>query len=321
MKILANSHSIALATPFVISRGARTHCQVVRVSIEHQHWKAVGECTPYPRYGESVDSVLQQIEQWSDELKNLPPVQAKQQLQLLPPGAARNALDCALWDLICQMEGTHFPSPYFKVPRSMETAMTVSVGSVDVMTSQARDYVAQGATLLKVKLDAAEVIERVAAVRQAAPNCKLILDANEAWTDLDLPTLFQQLTQYDITMIEQPLPSDNDTQLSSIEHPIPICADESCHTRQQLHELIGRYEMINIKLDKTGGLTEALALEECARDFGFAIMVGCMLGSSIAMKSALPIATRAEVVDLDGPVLLGQDVENGLNYKNGTLCL
>jgi L-alanine-DL-glutamate epimerase-like enolase superfamily enzyme len=321
MLIEAKEHSIELATPFVISRGARTHCHTVRVTASHNQQQGTGECTPYPRYGESVESVIAQIEAWVPELENLSPQMAKQRLQNMPAGAARNAVDCALWDLIGKEEETLFPSPYFHVDGAIETAMTVSIGDAHKMAEQAAQYVEQGATLLKVKLDNEAVIERVAAVRSAAPHCKIILDANEAWGTLDLEQLFEQLVPFDITMIEQPLPSGNDKSLATIEHPIPLCADESCHTRTELSELKGRYDMINIKLDKTGGLTEALLLEKQARNEGFAIMAGCMLGTSIAMKAALPIATNAEVVDLDGPVLLGEDVEDGLKYHSGKLHL
>ncbi|WP_414932512.1 N-acetyl-D-Glu racemase DgcA [Vibrio europaeus] len=321
MHIEAKAHSIKLATPFVISRGARTHCHVVRVTISLGNWQGVGECTPYPRYNESVESVLEQIETWQVNLKHLTPVQAKLQLQSFPAGAARNALDCALWALISDMDELDFPSPYFDVNPHIETAMTVSIGSAEVMEKQARQYVEQGATLLKVKLDESDIENRVAAVRQAAPNCKIILDANEAWHGMELESLFQRLAHYDIAMIEQPVPAGQDELLQGIDHPIPLCADESCHTKQDLASLKSCYEMVNIKLDKTGGLTEAFALEAQARSLGFDIMVGCMLGTSIAMKAALPIATRAKIVDLDGPVLLGQDVENGLRYGDGKLHL
>lgn len=321
MQITAQAHSIKLATPFVISRGSRTHCEVVRVTICLASWCGVGECTPYPRYDESVASVMAQIEQWSKSLAQLTPAQAKQQLQLFPPGAARNAIDCALWRLIAAMQGDAFPAPYFPVKPEIETAMTVSIADAKSMACQAKQYLEQGATLLKVKLDAVDIIARVAAVRAAAPHCKIILDANEAWQDLDLQDLFQRLTKYDIAMIEQPVPAGRDQLLREIEHPIPLCADESCHTQQDLAGLAGCYEMINIKLDKTGGLTEALALESQARTLGFNIMVGCMLGTSLAMQAALPIATHAEIVDLDGPVLLGQDIENALRYYNGKLHL
>lgn len=321
MEINVKPYSIELATPFVISRGARTHCHTVRVTIGYLGYQGVGECTPYLRYSESVESVVTQLETWRGELAELTPQAAKQQLQSKPAGAARNALDCALWDLIGQLEGKTFPSPYFSINDAIETAMTVSVGEASAMAAQAKQYVGQGATLLKVKLNGENVVERVAAVREVAPDCKIILDANEAWQSLDLAQLFQQLAPYNIAMIEQPLPSGQDHCLADIAHPIPLCADESCHTRAELAELKGRYEMINIKLDKTGGLTEAILLEQQAREAGFSIMVGCMLGTSLAMKAALPIATRAEIVDLDGPVLLGKDIDNGLKYHSGSLYL
>jgi len=321
MHIEAKAHSIKLATPFVISRGTRTHCNVVRVTISLGNWQGVGECTPYPRYDECVESVLEQIETWQRKLKHLTPMQAKQQLQGFPAGAARNALDCALWTLISDMNNQIFPAPCFDVKSEIETAMTVSLNSIKTMSEQATQYAKQGATLLKVKLNELDIEKRVAAVRQAAPQCKIILDANEAWQNVELEALFHRLVQYNIAMIEQPVPAGCEELLHGIEHPIPLCADESCHTIDDLPMLKDCYEMVNIKLDKTGGLTQALALEEQARALGFSIMVGCMLGTSIAMKAALPIATCAEIVDLDGPVLLGQDVENGLRYTDGKLCL
>lgn len=321
MNIESRHHSIKLAKPFTISRGTRTHCEVVRVTIRYQQHIAIGECTPYPRYGESVESVMEQIQQFSQTIHSLTPHEARLALQQCPAGAARNAIDCALWSLEAKEKGHVFPSPYFAIKPSIETAMTVSVGDKATMIEQTQQYVKEGATLLKVKLDGTDVIEKMTAIRHAAPQARIIIDANEAWQDLPLETLFDELATLDITMIEQPVPSGRDELLKDIRHPIPLCADESCHTRAELDSLLGCYEMINIKLDKTGGLTEALALEAKARSLGLNIMAGCMLGSSLAMKAALPIATNAEIVDLDGPVLLGSDVENGLSYQNGTVML
>ncbi|MGR5177063.1 N-acetyl-D-Glu racemase DgcA [Vibrio parahaemolyticus] len=321
MRIEAHHHSIQLTKPFTISRGTRTHCDVVRVTIEYQDFLSQGECTPYPRYGESVDSVIAQINNFSKALVALDPLEARIALQSFPAGAARNALDCALWSMESRLSESVFPSPYFSIQPVIETAMTVSLADTATMTEQAKQYVDQGATLLKVKLDAESVIDKVHAIRQAVPETKIIIDANEAWHTLDLVSIFEQLTPLNIAMIEQPVPSGQDHLLKGIDHPIPLCADESCHTRAELNALIDCYEMINIKLDKTGGLTEALALEARAREEGLAIMCGCMLGTSLAMKAALPIATNAEIVDLDGPVLLGSDIEDGLTYLNGTLVL
>ncbi|MCW8334450.1 N-acetyl-D-Glu racemase DgcA [Vibrio paucivorans] len=325
MNISAQHHSIKLAKPFSISRGTRTHVDVVRVLIEFEGMSSLGECTPYPRYGESVDSVIQQIESFAQYIctQNVDtPEQARAMLQRnIPAGAARNALDCAFWQSEISRKGSRFPSPYFDVASQIETAMTVSIATPAQMAEQAKEYVELGATLLKVKLDDQQIIERVAAIRRVAPQCKIVLDANEAWLGLPLAELFEQLANYQIAMIEQPVPAGQDDVLQGIPHPIPLCADESCHTSEDLPALLGRYEMINIKLDKTGGLTEALRIEELARDHGFSVMVGCMLGTSIAMKAALPIATRAEIVDLDGPVLLGIEEPDGLVYQSGQILV
>ncbi|MCK6262975.1 dipeptide epimerase [Vibrio sp. ZSDE26] len=326
MKITAQHVSIKLARPFSISRGTRTHQDVVRVTIDYEENTVVGECTPYARYGESVDSVMEQIQQFASSLQVIEPHSnvdvIKQLLQdRMPAGAARNGIDSALWRLTALHANSQFPSPHFDVSPQIETAMTVSVSSPSAMAEQAKGYVQLGATLLKVKLDGEQIIERVAAVRSAAPNAKLILDANEAWLGLPLQQLFHQLTEYQVAMIEQPVPKGEDECLRHIEHPIPLCADESCHVSEDLPSLLGCYEMINIKLDKTGGLTEALELEKQARQHGLTIMVGCMLGTSIAMKAALPIATRAEIVDLDGPVLLGVEEPDGLKYQSGQILV
>lgn len=197
--------------------------------------------------------------------------------------------------------------------------MTVSIDTANVMASQAAELAVNGATLLKIKLDAEAVIERVSAIRKAVPDIPLILDANEAWGDLPLSPLFDALAPLNIKMIEQPVPAEQTSQLKGIPHPIPLCADESCHTSQDIAALTGCFEMVNIKLDKTGGLTEALKLEQTARAAGFDIMVGCMVGTSLAMEMALPLASRASIVDLDGPVLLGYDRPRGLRYQNGMI--
>ncbi|MGF1776602.1 N-acetyl-D-Glu racemase DgcA [Vibrio nomapromontoriensis] len=321
MKIISCHHAIKLAKPFTISRGTRTHCDVVRVSVQFESFTAEGECTPYPRYGETVDSVIAQISQFSSQLTSLTPYSARLALQTMPAGAARNAIDCALWALEAKQKGHQFPLQQFSIKPKIETAMTVSMASLQVMAEQAKGYVEEGATLLKVKLNADEVIEKTRAIRAAAPNAKIIIDANEAWQTLNLPTIFSALAKLEVAMIEQPVPSGQDHLLKGIPHPIPLCADESCHTRAELNALVGCYDMINIKLDKTGGLTEALALEKHARALGLGIMSGCMLGTSMAMKAALPIATNADIVDLDGPVLLGTDIDDKLTYLNGAIIL
>ncbi|UXI02971.1 N-acetyl-D-Glu racemase DgcA [Photobacterium sp. TY1-4] len=322
MQIQAKPEHIPFAKPFRIARGARTHLDIVRVTITDGGHSVEAECTPYARYGEDTASVLAQIEQVLPMLAALSAQQAKVALQtLLPAGAARNALDCALWSLIAQQCNSQFPSPYFQLQPALETAMTVSIGTPQEMARQARDYVAQGASLLKVKLDAEHIVSRVAAVRDVAPDARIVLDANEAWTGMDLPALFEALAPLAVAMIEQPLPAGDDDALGHFDHRIPVCADESCHTRADLAHVRGRYEMINIKLDKTGGLTEALALKAAARQDGLSVMVGCMLGTSLAMRAALPIAQDAAVVDLDGPVLIGETGPEALTYRDGQLYL
>ncbi|WP_017189604.1 N-acetyl-D-Glu racemase DgcA [Vibrio harveyi] len=328
MKIHVEPVTIAMATPFRISRGSRTECHVVRVTVEQSGISAQGECTPYPRYGESVESVIKAISQAAHELQSLFAkgdaniVSLREKLQtLLPAGAARNALDCAMWNLQAKLAGKQHAQDLFELPASIVTAMTVSINTPEAMANQTRSYIEQGAKLLKVKLDGEQVIERVRAVREAAGDAMIVLDANEAWQELDLDATFAALTPLNIAMIEQPLPSNDDDKIKDISHPIPLCADESCHTRQQLHELVGKYEMVNIKLDKTGGLTEALLLAEEAKHLGFTLMSGCMLGTSLAMRAALPIAVQSKVVDLDGPILLGQDIEPALVYREGEIVL
>ncbi|HGY9576937.1 TPA: N-acetyl-D-Glu racemase DgcA [Vibrio harveyi] len=328
MKIHVEPVTIAMATPFRISRGSRTECHVVRVTVEQSGISAQGECTPYPRYGESVESVIKAISQAAHELQSLFAkgdaniVSLREKLQtLLPAGAARNALDCAMWNLQAKLAGKQHAQDLFEMPASIVTAMTVSINTPEAMANQTRSYIEQGAKLLKVKLDGEQVIERVRAVREAAGDAMIVLDANEAWQELDLDATFAALTPLNIAMIEQPLPSNDDDKIKDISHPIPLCADESCHTRQQLHELVGKYEMVNIKLDKTGGLTEALLLAEEAKHLGFTLMSGCMLGTSLAMRAALPIAVQSKVVDLDGPILLGQDIEPALVYREGEIVL
>ncbi|MGF1736621.1 N-acetyl-D-Glu racemase DgcA [Photobacterium satsumensis] len=322
MKLSAHHERFELARPFVIARGSRSHQDVVVASVTLGDRHTTAECTPYARYGESIESVIAQIENFNTLLEQHPTLSAKSIQQdlvpQLPAGAARNAIDCALWRLNAKEA---FPAPLFEIRQHIVTAMTVSIDTPDAMAQQARDLCNQGAKLLKVKLDAQEIVERVAAVRAAAPQCEIILDANEAWETQPLSELFSALASYNIRMIEQPVPAGKDSLLRGIPHPIPLCADESCHTSDDLTGLEGCYEMVNIKLDKTGGLTEALKLAQQAKEAGLDIMVGCMVGTSLAMEAALPVASQAVLVDLDGPILLKHDRENGLVYQDGMIVI
>lgn len=240
--------------------------------------------------------------------------------RMLPPGSARNALDCALWRLEAAQRGQTLWQLTGRTPPAsgaIRCAETLSLGPVESMASAAAEAVGRGVQLLKIKLDREQILEKVAAVRASAPRATLIIDANEAWAGVDLASLFAALQSYGIAMIEQPLPAGQDADLLRCVHPIPVCADESCHSAEDIAGLRGRYDMINIKLDKCGGLTEALAMVAEAQFQGLRVMVGCMLGSSLAMEAALPVAIDAEYVDLDGPLWLAQDSAPHLHYGQG----
>lgn len=307
-----------LHTPFVIARGSRSEAVVVVVEISENGVKGVGECTPYPRYGESTASVLAEIAAIIPQLEAGMECDALQ--QTLPAGAARNAVDCALWDLKARMqERTLAQLAGEELPAVITTAQTVSIGEPTEMAQRAALLFEKGARLLKVKLDDHFITERMVAIRAAVPEATLIVDANESWQSEGLAARCQLLADLNVAMLEQPLSASNDAMLENFIHPLPICADESCHTRSSLAALRGRYEMVNIKLDKTGGLTEALALAQAAKEQGFAVMLGCMLCTSRAIAAALPLVPQARFADLDGPTWLAVDVEPGLPFRTGAL--
>ncbi|EIC85866.1 N-acetyl-D-Glu racemase DgcA [Serratia sp. M24T3] len=311
---------LPLARPFAISRGVRTAVTVVRVTLTEGQFVALGECTPTARYQESADSVCEQLENVRAQVEAGLSREALQ--QALPIGSARNALDCAMWRLDAAKQGKSvWQLLEMQAPDSVITAETLSLDTLENMAKVAADAVSRGAKLLKIKLDREQIIEKVAAIRDAAPHVTLVIDANEAWHGLDLESLFHALQEFNIAMIEQPLPAGQDADLVRCLHPIPVCADESCHQRSDIAALRDRYEMINIKLDKCGGLTEALAMVTEAKALGLRVMVGCMLGSSLAMEAALPIAVQSERVDLDGPIWLAQDYQPALRYERGEVWL
>ena len=309
-----------LHTAFVIARGSRTEAKVVVVEIEQQGVRGVGECTPYPRYGESEASVMEQL---ANVMAAVEQGATREELQrLMPAGAARNAVDSALWDLECQMSDQDlWQRSGIAAPSRITMAQTVSIGSPEAMAFAAKELEQQGATLLKIKLDDRLISERLVAIRAAVPELTLIVDANESWQAEGLAARCQLLADLRVAMLEQPLPAANDSALANFIHPQPICADESCHTSTDLAQLAGRYQMVNIKLDKTGGLTEGLRLAAQARAQGFDIMLGCMLCTSRAIAAALPLAPGARFVDLDGPTWLAQDVEPGLAFECGAIDL
>ncbi len=309
-----------LHTPFVISRGSRSEACVVVVEIEEEGVKGTGECTPYPRYGESLASVLAQIMTLVPDLQTGLTREALQ--ERLPAGAARNAIDCALWSLEAARQQKSLAVLLdVTLPAAVTTAQTVVIGEPEQMASSAKALYDAGARLLKVKLDDRLISERMVAIRSAVPEATLIVDANESWHSEGLAARCQLLADLKVAMLEQPLPAQDDAALSNFIHPLPICADESCHTRDGLEALKGRYEMVNIKLDKTGGLTEALALAKEAQTQGFTLMLGCMLCTSRAIGAALPLANQVRFADLDGPTWLAVDVSPALNFTTGVLHL
>jgi L-Ala-D/L-Glu epimerase len=304
-----------IAGSFTISRGSKTEAQVVVAELREDGIAGRGEAVPYPRYGESVAAVATAIEAMADPIAH---GLSRAELQaMMPAGAARNALDCAFWDLQAKRSGTPAHElAGLRAPRPLVTAFTISLATPQVMANAARAAV--GRPLLKVKLGGPEDPACIAAVRQAAPRSQLIVDANEGWSPDTLEENLAACASAGVVLVEQPLAAGNDTALGSFQHPIPICADESVHDRASLHALVGKYDAINIKLDKAGGLTEAFALTDEAAGMGFGLMVGCMISTSLAIAPALLVAQRASVVDLDAPLLLARDRSNGLHY-NGSL--
>lgn len=302
---------------FRISRGARTHAEVILVSLVADGATGVGECVPYARYGESLESVSAEIEGLRPDIEAGKLDRLSLQ-EALPPGAARNALDCAFWDLEAKRSGKRvWELAGLPQPEPVTTAYTLSLDSVEAMAAKAAANARR--PLLKLKLAGPEDLERVRAVREAAPKSRLIVDANEGWSLETYAELAPQLGELGVVMIEQPLHAELDAQLVGQARPVLLCADESCHDRKSLPDLVGRYDMVNIKLDKTGGLTEALALRAEAERQGFKIMVGCMLGTSLAMAPAILPAQGAEIVDLDGPLLLAEDRQPALTFQGSLL--
>lgn len=307
MRLTVETEVFPLARVFTISRGSRTEARVLTVSVEAEGVRGRGECVPYARYGETLESVR-------DQVQSLPAAFDRAELQgLLPPGAARNAVDCALWDWEAKRAGRRaWELAGLPAPGPELTAFTLSLDAPEAMRAEAARQA--GRPLLKIKLGGAGDLDRLRAVRAGAPRSRIIVDANEGWTPEGYAALAPALVELGVEMVEQPLPAGADEALAGMARPLPVCADESCHDRASLAGLAGKYDMVNIKLDKTGGLTEALALRAAAEAAGFGIMVGCMVGSSLAMAPAVLVAQGAAIVDLDGPLLLALDRPAGLVY-------
>jgi L-alanine-DL-glutamate epimerase-like enolase superfamily enzyme len=301
-----------IAGTFTISRGSKTEAEVIHCTISENGFAGHGECVPYRHYGETMEGVAAAIESVRSEIVS---GAARDELgKLLPPGAARNALDCALWDLEAKSSGQSVASRICKAePVAIVTAYTLSLGTPEAMATQARANA--GRSLLKVKIGGEGDIERIRAVVEAAPQSRIILDANEGWNEENIAANLAAAAELGVALIEQPLPAGRDAILAKIPHPVPICADESVHTAADLPKLKGHYDAINIKLDKAGGLTAAIELRDRARAAGLIVMVGCMVGSSLAMAPAVLLAQNADFVDLDGPLLLARDRSPALTYR------
>lgn len=300
-----------IAGIFTISRGAKTEAQVVVATVSDGLATGRGECVPYARYGETLEGVAAAIAALDGKLETRE-VLARQ----LPAGAARNALDCALWDLEAKRAGCAAATLAGLAPlQALTTCYTVSLGTPEAMAEAARGAMRRGLPLIKLKLGGAGDAERLRAVRAACPSARLVADANEAWTEALLPSLMATAEASRLELVEQPLPAGRDAVLADIQHAVPICADESLHTRADLAEIAQRYDAVNVKLDKAGGLTEALALCAEARQRGLRLMVGCMVATSLAMAPAVLVAQGADWVDLDGPLLLARDRVPALRYE------
>ena len=307
--ITVTPDTFALAQTFTISRGSKTHAHVLTVRVNRDGVTGWGECVPYPRYGDTLKKVTAQIE-------SLPADISRADLQAaLPAGSARNAVDCALWDHAAKAAGQRvWQLAGLPAPKPVPIAYTLSLNTPEVMRAEAAKHAHR--PILKIKLGTPEDMPRLEAVRAGAPKSTLIIDANEGWTPEIYADLAPHLIRLGVALVEQPLPQGADDMLGEIARPLPVAADESAHDTASLAALVGKYDVINLKLDKTGGLTEALRARDEAQRLGFKLMVGCMVGSSLAMAPATLVAQTASYCDLDGPLLLSQDRDNALHYDS-----
>jgi L-Ala-D/L-Glu epimerase len=300
-----------IAGAFAISRGAKTEAAVVVAELHDGRHRGRGECVPYGRYGETLEAVAAEITAAGAQIAGGLDREGLQ--AAMRPGAARNALDCAFWDLAAKQSGRPAHEIAGLPPlEPLVTAYTISLAAPREMAAAAEKVA--GRALLKIKLGSPGDPARIAAVRRAAPRCELVVDANEGWTGDNLRENLAACADAGVTLLEQPLPADRDDALANMARPLLVCADESVHARASLFALTGKYDAVNIKLDKAGGLTEALAMARQAEQLGFGLMVGCMVATSLAMAPAMLVAQRARIVDLDGALLLARDRPHGLRY-------
>lgn len=315
-ELSVNEQSWPLDKPFRTARGPSTEARVVVVTASNGDYTGRGEAVPISRYGQSPASVVAQLKEI------FPKCVDRQQVQeLLPAGAARNALDCALWDLEAKISGKRvWELANIDIVDAVETAFTISLDTPEKMATAAQ--ASNDAPLLKLKLggDSFDLL-RVQAVKAAAPAARLMIDANESWSPSHYREIVPALRELGIELIEQPFPANADDILETLDHPVPVCADESCHTSADLPRLVNRYDAINVKLDKTGGLTEALLLKERARESGLKILIGCMVCTSLGIAPARLLVGATDHADLDGPLLLAGDRHHQLLYQTGKIAL
>ncbi len=316
MQFSCSHESWPVAGTFTIARGSKSAADVVVVKLARNGHVGQGECVPYARYNETVTQVLDALHNAATAIEA--PDSAEQIAALALPHAARNALDCAMWDLLCKVSGRPaWEQTGLNEPHALTTAFTISLDTAEAMAAAAR--AATGRRLLKLKLGRPGDENRLAAVRAAVPNARLIVDANEGWLPDVLPTMLAACEKHRVELVEQPLPADDDEALRGMPRKTIICADESAHGVDSLRNLKGKYDAVNIKLDKTGGLTQALEMAKFAKADGFKIMVGCMLATSLAMAPAFLVAQLADYVDLDGPLLLAKDRDHGITYVGSSM--
>lgn len=322
LRITATVERWPVAGQFIIARGAKTYVDVLVVAASDGDHVGMGEGTAIYYHGENAESCLAQVASVIDDLESLDADGARTLLQLLlPPGAARNAVDCALWDLAAKAAGL----PLWRYvglreePLPLTTAFTISLGEAAAMEADAANAIAMGYGVLKLKLTGEGDRDRGAAVRAIAPDARLIVDANESWNGLDIMAKANSLAEIGVEMIEQPLPAGLDAMLADVNSPLPILADESCHSAADVERLARYYDGINIKLDKAGGLTEAMKIADAADTAGLKIMVGCMLSTSLGIAPAFVLAQRADWVDLDGPALLAEDRDMHFRFEGGKI--
>jgi len=310
IRLTAKVERFPTAGAWTISRGSVTEVEVVTAEASLDGQTGRGECRPYPRYDEFPEGVVADIEAVAPDLGDDPAIDLG---PLMPAGAARNAVDCALWDLRAKLTGRRvWQLAGVAEPKPLITAYSLSLDEPAKMKEKAAANAHR--PLLKVKLGGEGDLERIRAVRAGAPKARIIVDANEGWTPESYDKLAPEFVRLGVAMVEQPLPAWEDGPLINMKRTLPVCADEACHDTESLQKLLGKYDMVNIKLDKTGGLTEALKLKAAAERMGFKVMVGCMLASSLAMAPAVLVGQGAEIVDLDGPLLLAADRDHPLTY-------